>query len=266
MIIRRGKFGMESQKQKVIVVVTTEANQEVKDCLRLAASSLQAAAESMSVPNISTSSSSPSPVSQDEDMDSNNSNQTKNGEPSTAPAKRKRGRPKKAPSTPSTSDSLAPSSLSQNEDMDINQKRKRGRPSKKSEEQSVAPVKRKVGRPKKAPSTSDNQANKDSTQEKHDSDSTVEMNNDSNDVCPVCLEVPSLPVPLQCRHVYCFICAKGLAESDVLNGGSCAICRAPIPRDFFKSWKLSQIGDETKKDPIETRTNCWFYEGRQGWW
>ena len=248
---------MESQKQKVIVVVTTEANQEVKDCLRLAASSLQAAADSMSFSNISTASTDPSPLSQDVDVDSSQA-KNEDGESSTAPVKRKRGRPKKAPLTPSTSDSLAPSPLSQNDEMDGNQKRKRGRPSKKSEEPSTAPVKRKVGRPKKTPSTSDSQANKESTQEKHD--------NDSNDVCPVCLEVPSLPVPLQCRHVYCFICAKGLAESDILNGGSCAICRAPIPRDFFKSWKLSQIENETKKDSSDTKIHCWFYEGRQGWW
>ena len=252
---------MESQKQKVIVVVTTESNQEVKDCLKLAASSLQAAADSMSVSNFSTSSSDSRLLTQN-DMDSNQ----RNGEPSTAPVNRKRGRPKKAPSTPSTSDSLASSPLSQNEDMDGNQKRKRGRTSKNNEEKSAAPINRKRGRPKKATSTSDSQANKDSTQAKYESDSTVVMNNDNNDVCPVCLEVPSLPVPLQCRHVYCFICAKGLAESDILNGGSCAICRAPIPRDFFKSWKLSQIENETKKDSCDAKIHRWFYEGRQGWW
>ena len=45
------------------------------------------------------------------------------------------------------------------------------------------------------------------------------------DECSVCLELPVHPVSLPCSHTYCFLCAKGLAES---GNPKCSLCRRPI--------------------------------------
>ena len=48
---------------------------------------------------------------------------------------------------------------------------------------------------------------------------------EDEEVCPVCFDKPLHPLTLQCGHIYCFLCAKGLAESNLMSGGSCCLCR-----------------------------------------
>eukprot|EP00095_Tigriopus_kingsejongensis_P008297 snap_masked-scaffold948_size77650-processed-gene-0.6 protein:Tk08297 transcript:snap_masked-scaffold948_size77650-processed-gene-0.6-mRNA-1 annotation:"e3 ubiquitin-protein ligase rnf146" len=83
-------------------------------------------------------------------------------------------------------------------------------------------------------------------------------------VCSVCLDPPVHPVDLPCSHTFCYLCAKGLAQS---NTPLCSLCRQPIPRGYLKRPDLVQRthsdlrGEETADQPWQ-----WFYEGRNGWW
>ena len=88
--------------------------------------------------------------------------------------------------------------------------------------------------------------------------SPIKKQEDIEDSCPVCLETPLHPVTLpSCRHVYCFLCGKGLVES---GAGQCALCRSHIPPDFFKHPSTSAKSEVAKGDFF------WYYEGRNGWW
>jgi len=83
----------------------------------------------------------------------------------------------------------------------------------------------------------------------------------SIDPCPVCFDAPLYPLKLPCDHTYCFLCAKGLIESNSTGGGGgiCAMCRRPFPRDIFKNSKHRVVTETNQKV-------CWFYEGKNGWW
>jgi len=82
----------------------------------------------------------------------------------------------------------------------------------------------------------------------------------SIDPCPVCFDTPLYPLRLPCDHAYCFLCAKGLIESNSFGGGGiCAMCRRPFPRDIFKNSKHHGVTETNQKV-------CWFYEGKNGWW
>jgi len=82
----------------------------------------------------------------------------------------------------------------------------------------------------------------------------------SIDPCPVCFDTPLYPLRLPCDHAYCFLCAKGLIESNSFGGGGiCAMCRRPFPRDIFKNSKHHGVTETNQKF-------CWFYEGKNGWW
>ena len=41
----------------------------------------------------------------------------------------------------------------------------------------------------------------------------------------MCLDPPVHEIELECGHTYCFLCAKGLAES---GNPKCSLCRRPI--------------------------------------
>jgi len=89
------------------------------------------------------------------------------------------------------------------------------------------------------------------------------------EVCPVCFDKPLHPLTLQCGHIYCFLCAKGLAESNLMSGGSCCLCRKQINKDLFKHPQLQKIRNDEKETGGGTSSSdgtCWFYEGRNGWW
>ncbi|KAL4236471.1 hypothetical protein ACF0H5_004857 [Mactra antiquata] len=81
--------------------------------------------------------------------------------------------------------------------------------------------------------------------------------------CPVCLQTASFPVQLPCRHIFCFLCVKGVAN----RSKRCAMCRQEIPADFFNDPKLLCEKEIKEKSlTIFDDGYQWFYEGRNGWW
>lgn len=99
------------------------------------------------------------------------------------------------------------------------------------------------------------------------SDCDVKSNIASPD-CPVCLLPSTYPVRLPCSHVFCFLCAKG-------SGSRCALCRADVPRYFWRRPHLlestaaalsSSIGSGCSSSVDDADGFSWFYEGNGGWW
>ena len=85
------------------------------------------------------------------------------------------------------------------------------------------------------------------------------------DMCPICLDPPVHPVKLACKHVFCFLCAKGLVESD--GNAQCSLCRKKIKKDFLAK---KSVVRRSRSDLASGTTGVnqwqWFYEGNQGWW
>ncbi|KAF4527191.1 hypothetical protein B566_EDAN006117 [Ephemera danica] len=96
----------------------------------------------------------------------------------------------------------------------------------------------------------------------------LESDSEEGPECAVCLQPCVLPTRLPCRHIFCFLCAKGLA----LQSRRCAMCRAEIPQDFIDRPELLLSKEGTEKaeasggDVQPEKTYAWFYEGRNGWW
>lgn len=115
--------------------------------------------------------------------------------------------------------------------------------------------------------------------------------------CTICFQEISFKTTLpDCKHSFCFLCAKGAA----LRSGSCPLCRAPISPHIFDDPKMAlrdnlgtEPGDEIKipsvdvapttshtvetaagnreahgdAQPGEAEKPQWFYAGRNdGWW
>ena len=81
--------------------------------------------------------------------------------------------------------------------------------------------------------------------------------------CPVCLQNASFPVQLPCKHIFCFLCVKGVAN----RSKKCALCRQVIPAEFFHAPKLVRLDElKDKSSTIFDEGYQWFYEGRNGWW
>ncbi|KAL3868745.1 hypothetical protein ACJMK2_041511 [Sinanodonta woodiana] len=78
--------------------------------------------------------------------------------------------------------------------------------------------------------------------------------------CAVCLQGCSYPVQLPCKHIFCFLCVKGVAQ----RSKRCALCRQEIPPDFFDDPKL--MSKESLQAALFDEGYQWFYEGRNGWW
>lgn len=98
------------------------------------------------------------------------------------------------------------------------------------------------------------------------STSNLECDGSQNgDPCPVCFDKPLYPLKLPCDHIYCFLCAKGLCESNLSGGGGlCGMCRRPFSREIFKQSK--HHGSSSSKTIGNPQDICWFYEGKCGWW
>ena len=79
-------------------------------------------------------------------------------------------------------------------------------------------------------------------------------------ICCICREGCVNPVKLLCKHIFCFLCLKGVAA----RNNQCALCREPIPFGFLNKMVV------LSKDEITTLTNScstWFYEAKNGgWW
>lgn len=79
--------------------------------------------------------------------------------------------------------------------------------------------------------------------------------------CPICLQTCQLPVQLPCRHIFCFLCVKGV----VSRSKGCALCRQPIPSDFLCKPNLL-FQEELDCSVTFDDGYSWFYEGTDGWW
>ena len=77
----------------------------------------------------------------------------------------------------------------------------------------------------------------------------------------MCLQTSIYPVQLPCRHIFCFLCVKGVAN----RSKRCALCRQEIPADFFAKPVL--VRNENLEQTIKFDDEYqWYYEGRNGWW
>lgn len=77
--------------------------------------------------------------------------------------------------------------------------------------------------------------------------------------CPVCIQPCVHPVKLPCRHIFCFLCMKGVA----MRNRTCALCRHPIPMSFLNN---PELVDKTQLTHVPEEVK-WFYQGRNhGWW
>lgn len=104
--------------------------------------------------------------------------------------------------------------------------------------------------------------------------------------CAVCLQPCLHPVKLECLHIFCFLCVKGVAATQPPDNKTCPMCRRQIPRDFFANPNLLQPVDKVLA-PAEAASEAaavttdqsdsqtpepkepfkWFYHGRSGgWW
>jgi len=79
--------------------------------------------------------------------------------------------------------------------------------------------------------------------------------------CAVCLQTCVYPVQLPCKHIFCFLCVKGVT----LQSKRCAMCRQEIPPDYLYHPDLLSQVQESETSSYEDGGQ-WFYEGRGGWW
>jgi len=89
------------------------------------------------------------------------------------------------------------------------------------------------------------------------------VEDESNEVpieCAVCLQTCVYPVQLPCKHIFCFLCVKGVT----LQSKRCAMCRREIPPDYLYHPDLLSQVQETENSYEDG--GQWFYEGRGGWW
>lgn len=94
-------------------------------------------------------------------------------------------------------------------------------------------------------------------------DDTKKAKEENEDVCPVCLDPPLHPVSLECNHVFCFLCAKGLTEN---RDNLCSLCRSPISQGYLKRGNVLQRTKSELTDKGQDQLR-WFYEaGQGGWW
>jgi len=88
------------------------------------------------------------------------------------------------------------------------------------------------------------------------------MNEELED-CSICLQPYLHPVQLSCKHVFCFLCAKGC----YFKNSRCALCRSLISPDFLQNpTNYIKSQSESEPDVSSEQEYCWFYEGRSGWW
>jgi len=84
--------------------------------------------------------------------------------------------------------------------------------------------------------------------------------------CAVCLQPCVYPVQLPCKHIFCFLCVKGVTT----QSKRCAMCRREIPLDYLQNPELlSKVDLEVEGGRgFDEDGECWqwFYEGRNGWW
>ena len=89
-----------------------------------------------------------------------------------------------------------------------------------------------------------------------------------NGDCPACLEEPLYPVTLACKHVYCFLCVKGVIQeaTKMKEKAKCGICKNTTLDDTLleESKQLKRTKSDLKD--VDCGTECWFYEAGGDWW
>ena len=107
------------------------------------------------------------------------------------------------------------------------------------------------------------------TDEKENREQFTALKNDKKDdstlECAVCLQNCVHPIKLACEHIFCFLCAKGVANKNQ----PCPLCRQDISFSLIDKPRLVSIDEDTSNDEkIDIAPNdcSWFYEGRNGWW
>ena len=84
-------------------------------------------------------------------------------------------------------------------------------------------------------------------------------------VCCICQEKSYNPVELPCKHIFCYLCIKGVAARQ----SRCALCRSPIPFGYIdRPSVINRSAIRTKLEQSQdTGTYHWFYEAKSGgWW
>ena len=100
--------------------------------------------------------------------------------------------------------------------------------------------------------------------------------NDEVVKCPVCVENPMHRTELECGHVYCFLCVKGLVEY-AAEKAQCVTCGQSITSGYLGKQRilerfradLEQTEDSEDEADDEARGHFkWFYESARGgtWW
>jgi len=84
--------------------------------------------------------------------------------------------------------------------------------------------------------------------------------------CAVCLQTCVYPVQLPCKHIFCYLCVKGVTT----QSKRCAMCRQEIPVDYLQNPELLSNADlelgSGRGFEEDGQYWQWFYEGRNGWW
>ena len=83
--------------------------------------------------------------------------------------------------------------------------------------------------------------------------------------CAVCLQTCVHPVQLNCDHIFCFLCVKGVTT----HSKRCPMCRREISPGYLEKPNLVQSDLETIAKDNENMPDdrySWFYAGRNGWW
>jgi len=97
-------------------------------------------------------------------------------------------------------------------------------------------------------------------------DDPITTEEDPSMECAVCLQPCVYPVQLPCKHIFCFLCVKGVTT----QSKRCAMCRREIPPDYLQNPELlSKVDLEVEGGRgFDEGGECWqwFYEGRNGWW
>ena len=83
--------------------------------------------------------------------------------------------------------------------------------------------------------------------------------------CAVCLQTCVHPVQLNCDHIFCFLCVKGVTT----HSKRCPMCRREISPGCLEKPNLVQPDLERiaqENESMQDERYSWFYAGRNGWW
>lgn len=85
-------------------------------------------------------------------------------------------------------------------------------------------------------------------------------------LCTICqTDKLVLPVELACKHIFCYLCIKGVKLADIHNA-KCPMCRQPLDDKLLEDMAIDDCIDKIHSVD-ETIKYQWLYQGRNfGWW